>query len=105
MFLDLNGVLVKFWIEQGRPDKEVKIELLERMLHWYKKMGYIVQDNQEGSTEAVGEDLEEAAEESWVDYEYREHPKGLYYTCYIDGFKAGAKWQLNKLKDKDNEKD
>ena len=45
MFLDLNSVLVKFWIDKGRPDKEIKIELLERMLHWYKNMGNIIQDN------------------------------------------------------------
>lgn len=44
MFLDLNSVLVKFWKDQGRPDKEVKIALLERMLNWYKKMGYITLD-------------------------------------------------------------
>ena len=41
MFLDLNSVLVTFWKEQGRPDKETKIALLERMLDWYKKMGYV----------------------------------------------------------------
>lgn len=44
IFLDLNSVLVKFWKDQGRPDKEVKIALLERMLNWYKKMGYITLD-------------------------------------------------------------
>lgn len=47
MFLDLNSVLVKFWIANGRPDKEVKIELLERMLHWYRNMGYVTFDNNE----------------------------------------------------------
>lgn len=36
--------------------------------------------------------LDEAAEDSWAVYEYRESPKGLYSTCYVDGFKAGAKW-------------
>ena len=51
MFLDLNGVLVKFWKEQGRPDKEIKIELLERMLNWYKKMGYVTLDKQEQPSE------------------------------------------------------
>ena len=44
MFLELNSTLVKFWIQKGRPSKEVKIELLERMLNWYKKMGYITMD-------------------------------------------------------------
>ena len=27
------------------------------------------------------------AEQAWVDYEYREHPKGLYYTCFVDGYR------------------
>lgn len=45
MFLDLNSVLVKFWIEQGRPDKDVKIELMERMLHWYRTGGIVIPDN------------------------------------------------------------
>ena len=44
LFLELNSVLVKFWIANGRPDKEVKIELLERMLNWYKHMGSITMD-------------------------------------------------------------
>ena len=35
--------------------------------------------------------LDEAAEDSWEVYEYRESPRGLYSTCYVDGFKAGAK--------------
>lgn len=34
---------------------------------------------------------EERAMDSWAMYEYREHPKGLYHTCYVDGFIAGAK--------------
>lgn len=29
------------------------------------------------------------AEQAWVDYEYREHPKGLYHTCFVDGYKQG----------------
>ena len=41
--------------------------------------------------------LDEAAEDSWAVYEYRESPKGLYSTCYIDGFKAGAKWMVEQL--------
>lgn len=40
--------------------------------------------------------LEEAAEDSWVLYEYRETPQGLYSSCYQDGFIAGAKWALNQ---------
>lgn len=31
------------------------------------------------------------AEEAWAVYEYREHPKGLYYTCYIDGYKQAER--------------
>ena len=45
MFLNLNGALVKFWIEQGRPAQEIKIEMLERMLHWYKNSGTITLDS------------------------------------------------------------
>lgn len=42
--------------------------------------------------------LDEAAEDSWAKYEYRESPRGLYYTCYVDGFKAGAEWRDNQMK-------
>lgn len=63
MFLDLNSVLVKFWIERGRPDKEIKIELLERMLNWYKKMGTITLDKQ--SKEPINEDLEKEIK-TWI---------------------------------------
>lgn len=41
LFLELNSVLVKFWIEHGRPDNEIRIELLKRMIHWYKNEGTI----------------------------------------------------------------
>lgn len=44
LFLELNTVLVKFWKENGRPDNGIRIQLLERMLHWYKNMGNITQD-------------------------------------------------------------
>lgn len=27
--------------------------------------------------------------EAWAIYEYREHPKGLYHTCFVDGYKEG----------------
>lgn len=43
------------------------------------------------------EGLEEAAEESWAEYEYRETPQGLYSSCYKDGFIAGAEWQKAKM--------
>lgn len=47
--------------------------------------------------EKPSEDLEDAAEDSWALYEYRETPQGLYSSCYRDGFIAGAKWQANQL--------
>lgn len=40
--------------------------------------------------------LDEAAENSWAVYEYRESPRGLYSTCYLDGFKAGAEWMAGQ---------
>ena len=40
--------------------------------------------------------LDEAAEDSWAVYEYRESPRGLYSTCYVDGFKAGAEWMAGQ---------
>ena len=43
--------------------------------------------------------LDEAAEDSWALYEYRESPKGLYSTCYVDGFKAGAKWMAGQFEE------
>lgn len=32
---------------------------------------------------------EEKALDAWAIYEYREHPKGLYHTCFVDGYKEG----------------
>ena len=86
MFLDLNSVLVKFWIEQGRPDKEIKIELLERMLNWYKKMGYVIPDGQ--SKEPINEDLEEAAKEYATT-----HLRNNEFPTADSAFIAGAEWQ------------
>ena len=40
--------------------------------------------------------IDEAAEDGWALYEYRESPKGLYSTCYIDGFKSGAEWMAGQ---------
>ena len=40
--------------------------------------------------------LDEEAEDSWAVYEYRESPRGLYSTCYVDGFKAGAEWMAGQ---------
>lgn len=47
--------------------------------------------------EQPSEDLEKASEESWAVYEYRETPRGLYSSCYVDGFKAGAQWQKEQM--------
>lgn len=33
--------------------------------------------------------VEEKAIDAWAVYEYREHPKGLYHTCFVDGYKEG----------------
>lgn len=33
--------------------------------------------------------LEEKATDAWAVYEYREHPKGLYHTCFVDGYRQG----------------
>lgn len=33
--------------------------------------------------------VEEKAMGAWANYEYREHPKGLYHTCFVDGYKEG----------------
>lgn len=33
--------------------------------------------------------VEEKAMDAWAIYEYREHPKGLYHTCFVDGYKEG----------------
>ena len=32
---------------------------------------------------------EEKAIDAWAIYEYREHPKGLYHTCFVDGYQQG----------------
>ena len=33
--------------------------------------------------------VEEKAIDAWAIYEYREHPKGLYHTCFVDGYQQG----------------
>ena len=55
--------------------------------------GYEDDDSKVVKNDHFEKELEEAAEDGWALYEYREHPRGLYSTCYIDGFKAGANWQ------------
>lgn len=48
------------------------------------------------SQHSIPSNLDEAAKDSWTEYEYRESPKGLYSTCYVDGFKAGAEWMAGR---------
>lgn len=52
------------------------------------------------SQPSLPSNLDEAAEDSWAVYEYRESPKGLYSTCYVDGyvdgFQAGAEWMAGQ---------
>ena len=43
-YFALNGVLVRFFKEKGVKDKEEMIMYLERILKWYKKMGYATLD-------------------------------------------------------------
>lgn len=38
---------------------------------------------------AMSKRAEEKAMDAWAIYEYREHPKGLYHTCFVDGYKEG----------------
>lgn len=33
--------------------------------------------------------IEEKAIDAWAIYEYREHPKGLYHACFVDGYQLG----------------
>ena len=50
------------------------------------------------SKPSLPSNLDEAANDCWAVYEYRESPRGLYSTCYVDGFKAGAEWGAEHLK-------
>lgn len=45
---------------------------------------------------SLPEGQDEAAENAWAWYEYRESPKGLYSTCFVDGFKAGVEWMAGR---------
>lgn len=98
MFLDLNSVLVKFWIENNRPDKAVKIELLERMLNWYKKMGYVTLDKQE--EKKLPEELEEAMQHDAINTYAMPKDGDIEKVMKVQkarilheiGFKAGAEW-------------
>lgn len=49
-----------------------------------------------GYEEKPSDDLEEAAEESWIDYEYRDSGH-LYSSVYKDAFIAGAEWQKEQM--------
>ena len=48
------------------------------------------------SMPSLPSNLDEAANDGWAVYEYRESPRGLYSTCYVDGFKAGAEWMAGQ---------
>ena len=54
------------------------------------------------SQPSLPSNLDEAAEDSWAVYEYRESPRGLYSTCYVDGFKAGAEWMAGQGETRDD---
>ena len=49
------------------------------------------------SKPSLPSNLDEAANDGWAVYEYRESPRGLYSTCYVDGFKAGAEWMAGQF--------
>lgn len=41
--------------------------------------------------------LEEKATDAWAVYEYREHPKGLYHTCFVDGYRQGYEQAIKNV--------
>lgn len=49
------------------------------------------------SKPSLPSNLDEAANDGWSVYEYRESPRGLYSTCYVDGFKDGAEWMAGQF--------
>ena len=42
---------------------------------------------------------EEKAIDAWAIYEYSEHPKGLYHTCFVDGYKEGYEQAEKDIKE------
>lgn len=60
------------------------------------KQERVPEDVGTGTHHFLPSNLDEAAEDSWAVYEYRESPRGLYSTCYVDGFKAGAEWMAGQ---------
>ena len=60
-----------------------------------KLVGQYVEPNEE---KKLPEGVEEAAEESWIYYEYRDSGH-LYSSVYKDAFKAGAEWDAEHEKD------
>ena len=44
LFHELNSVLVKFWVEHNHPSNDVRVELMQRMIHWYANQASITQD-------------------------------------------------------------
>lgn len=77
--------------------KEEAIKVLSESIHdgskvpWDKIVEAVHLSIEALSQPSLPSNLDEAAKDSWAVYEYRESPKGLYSTCYVDGFKAGAK--------------
>lgn len=61
------------------------------------KQERVPEDVGTGTHHFLPSNLDEAAKDSWAVYEYRESPRGLYSTCYVDGFKAGAEWMAGQF--------
>lgn len=76
-------------------DRNIK-ESLNGLRKLLKGEELIGMERLEGLQPSLPPNLEEAAKDSWAVYEYRESPRGLYSTCYVDGFKAGAEWMAGR---------
>ena len=83
--------------------KEEAIKVLSESIHdgskvpWNKIVEAVHLSIEALSRPSILSNLDEAAEDSWAVYEYRESPRGLYSTCYVDGFKAGAEWMAGQF--------
>ena len=44
LFHELNSILVKFWVEHNRPSNDIRVELMQRMIHWYANQGQTTLD-------------------------------------------------------------
>lgn len=88
---------------EGSTIPEVLLLAHEPYQHYYDSAGEEVPTGMIQKWASLSEtptpsNLDEAAEDSWAKYEYRESPRGLYSTCYVDAFKAGAEWRDNQMK-------